>query len=126
MNQISTQVKTHFIEMDDGKEYFITLEEYNKIFELSSARKTDGLWLHREYLKFRNVKRIQEIRQPETTKGILDHFMERTKGAPKAAYEAMLRGFDRAIKESPGSYKLAKKGTLELRKQIVKKIESFA
>lgn len=125
MTQLQTEFKSHCVMMQNDKEYLLTHKQYENLMDQSSQKKVTGIWMpNGDYINFRDIRSVQEIDlTPKTS--ILDHFMQRTKGAPKAAYEAMLRGFDRAIKEGPGSYKLAKQGTIEMRKKIVKKIESY-
>lgn len=123
MNQLSTEVKSHILTTYENKEYFITDKQYKNVMQLSGDQSIKGMKIENDYVSFGNIKSIREIKYDKST--ILDSFIERIKGAPKVAYEDMLRGLDKSIKESPGTYKLAKPGTLELRKKIVKKIESY-
>lgn len=120
MTKVSTEVKTHIVQMRD-KDYYITADQQAKLMQASSVPDIKGIWLEGDYVRFAAIESIRPIPQP--TKAFM-HTFDKTVNRT-AAIESMIRGLDRAVKETCGSYNDAKAGTVELRRRMVKKLESL-
>lgn len=122
MNEISTEVKTHVVITYTDKDYYITEKQFDAIMR-QSGDGLKGITLNNDYIAFSQIKTIQQY-HPEETNFFKDFVKIEAVG--KHAYESMLKGFDQAIKERPGTYKLCNENTVKLRKKIANKVESFA
>lgn len=119
MTEVSVQIKTHVIRLyGSEEEYYITQEQYDKIMQLSATAK--GITLENEYIAFGSIEKILELPQPQRS-----FFSEMVKYDRPNALASFLKGLDQAIKEAPGSYKLCKPETVELRKRIAKRVEEL-